>query len=314
MKRWRVWLHAAAISLPIVAGALVPRVRGAPYPTFDPALSPDRPHLDIPIENGAPILRFHPDPQRRRPPVLVLDETGLTRNGTLICTWPEGTFDVAKSFNMGLVPLSAKARNRVEHPPCPGLPVISIASDLGLGTAALFVEFVRRDAAFLEARCEGKPCYLAMASLPDSWREELSAKESERARRADVARERKKDPALGRFLDGSKACLSRKDVPGCLAPFVSEQSDSFYTARGSPGDATIPASGPERARGVLDDLWSTAKGKEWLEQCIRTAPTGSLQTLPTALYVKWEPYSFLDCEVRKEEDGESRLYDIGSSE
>src|SRR5262245_32557024 len=309
MKRWRVWLHAAAISLPIVAGALVPRVRGAPYPTFDPALSPDRPHLDIPIENGAPILRFHPDPQRRRPPVLVLDETGLTRNGTLICTWPEGTFDVAKSFNMGLVPLSAKARNRVEHPPCPGLPIISIASDLGLGTAALFVEFVRRDAAFLEARCEGKPCYLAMASLPDGWREELSAKESERARRADVARERKKDPALGRFLDGSKACFSRQDVLGCLAPFVSAQPGSFALARvDGQNDATLPPPGPERARAVLDDLWSDSESKKWLEKCIRTAPTGSLS--PIELIVEWEPYSFLSCEIRKEEDGAWRLTDI----
>jgi hypothetical protein len=266
-------------------------------------LDPARPHLHVPLQKP-PSLKFHPDSQRVQPPLLVLDDSGLYRDGVRICTWPGGTFDIARWDEMVLKPVQETSAGE-----CPALPVVSTEGTLGIGIAKLYVEFVRHDAVSLEARCAHRPCYLTMASLPPGWSEEPSTQASERKRRAEVAAARKKDPALGEFLDGSNACLSQKDTAACLAAFVSE-SASLDMYPDPPRQ--LPDPGPKRARAVIDHIWSSQEGREWVGDCIRLAPAGYFEDSVPELSVH-PPRSFRICTIRKEPGG-WRLLEVWASD
>jgi hypothetical protein len=299
MATWRIALFLALAAAPGAASGNGDEC----YQRRDPA----RPHVEVPIEQP-PNLKFHPDQERTGKAVLALDASGLYREGKRICVWHGGAFEAVDVWDRGLQPASKAAGEKNPH--CPGLPIVSTCDDLGLGGAHIYIEFVRHDAVVLEARCAGKPCYLAMAELPRGWSEAPSAQEAERKRRAEIAAKRNIDPALGEFLDGSQACLSRKDVPACLEAFVSEHA-SMDTYPDPPRQ--LPDAGPERARAVIDRLWSSTEAREWVDGCIRQAPAGVIWDVnPTELNVSL-PESFIFCTIRKESAG-WRLFEVGASD
>ena len=306
MRHGFAWLAVIAF---VVAA---PRASaGEGYQRPDPAW----PHFRVPLDRP-PNLRFHPDRERQQRPVVVLDATGLFKEGKLECRWPSGAFDATGPAILGMVlePLPAPRSGDVQPQSCSGLPIVSTWGDLGIGSAVLYIEFVRHDDALIEARCVGKPCFLAISSLPHGWSEEPSVQVGERKRRATIAAERKRDPALDRFLDGSQDCLAKKDVPGCLAAFVSEEIRPVGVIMewgdfGPTSHPTPPETGPGRARAAIEYIWST-DSRDLVEQCLRYAPAGALWK--DVLAVR-PPDSFLDCKVRKE-GAEWRLFELGAWE
>jgi hypothetical protein len=145
-----------------------------------------------------------------------------------------------------------------------------------------------------------------MASLPPGWSEEPSTQASERKRRAEVAAARKKDPSLGEFIDESNACLSQEDAAACLAAFVSESASLENYPE--PPRQPLPDPGPKRARAVIDYIWSTQEGREWIVDCIRLAPAGYFVDRVPELSVH-PPRSFKVCTIRKEAVG-WRLFEV----
>ena len=269
--------NVLALMLAGVASIVIPQAG----PPLD--LNPDRAHIWI----FAPShwnLEFYGRSDLSGEPVVELTDEGLRIDGRVVCPWPGGRWDEGRKMNMVLGYTSVDAG---VYRPCvpPGLPLISTRSDSGLGVAAVYVEVVARRGAIVESRWGARRLYLDLNTLPGDPREPipdaslrtrgfpgwewlLSKHEEQRQTHAAYAR-LLREPAFRHFMDGVRSCLTSKQVPGCLVPFVKSPFYHTDAAAALGKDSHVTAAELVRyAWAAVGESGGTGKAWDDLRSCL----------------------------------------------
>lgn len=207
--------------------------QGVPQAPSD-RLNPDRPHIQLFLEDRVPKLRFFARQDLSGPAVVELNEMGLFVHGQMNCSWPGGRYDTGASDNMVL---GYEDQEATAFRGCsPELPIRSFWYEEFGRHARLYIEIARRRSSVIEVRYRTLRLYADLNSFPGDPREPnesyhvrpkgftgwawwRSGREYEREHAANLAQLRK-DRSLTRFLREARACLTSEKSPECFGAFV----------------------------------------------------------------------------------------------